>query len=241
MSAASVLDRAIEAYGGEERWRSLERIEARVSGSGLLFRWKRGRGFEDIAVTAKVWEPWCRLAPVDERGALGILDGHDVRIELPSGEVVAERPYARDSFPYGRRLFHWDLADAVYFTAYAFWNYLTLPALLIRDDIRWRQLDETTLEANIPDWIPTHSRKQKFHFDPETGLLSQYDYTAEVFGSWAKASHLLEHARSDGVVYTSDRLIMPTIAGKPGKFPVLIHGEVHEYHPIAAAPADAAS
>jgi hypothetical protein len=239
VSATEILDRAIEAYGGEERWRSIDEIEARVSCSGLLFRWKRGHGYDDLSLKAKVWEPWCRLAPVDKRGSLGILDGHDVRIETPAGELVDERHYAREKFPYGRRFFHWDLIDVVYFTAYAFWNYLTLPALLIRDDVKWKQIGESTLESNFPDWIPTHCRHQKFHFDPETGLLSQYDYTAEVFGGFAKASHVIEHAESDGVVYTSDRHIMPTIAGKPGKFPLLIHGVVHEYHPIERTAATA--
>jgi hypothetical protein len=233
MSASAILERAIEAYGGEERWRSIDTIEARGSCTGLLFTWKRGKGFKDINVRAKVWEPWNRLSPVDDEGSLGILDGHDVRIERPSGDLVAERKYARAKFPYGRRLFHWDLIDVVYFAGYAFWNYLTLPALLIRDDIRWDQLNDTTLEATFPDAIPTHTRKQKFHFDPETHLLRQYDYTADVFGSFAKASHIIEHAESDGVVYTKDRLIKPTIAGKPFAFPLLIHVEVDEYRPIS--------
>jgi hypothetical protein len=238
MSASAVLDRAIEAYGGEERWRAIEAIQARGSCTGLLFRWKRGRGFRNIDIHAKVWEPWIRLSPVDKEGSLGILNGHDVRIERPSGEVVAERPYAREKFPYGRRLFHWDLIDVVYFAGYAFWNYLTLPAMLIRDDVTWTQLDGTTLEANIPDWIPTHTRRQQFHFDPDTGLLRQYDYTADVFGSFAKASHIIQHGEADGVVYTKDRLIKPTIGGKPFAFPLLIHVEVDEYRPIerAAAP-----
>jgi hypothetical protein len=233
MSASTVLQRAIEAYGGEERWRSLDSIDARVTCGGLLFRWKRGRGFKNLDLKAKVWEPWIRLSPLDADGLLGTLDGHDVTIERPSGEIVEEREYAREKFPYGRRFFHWDQVDVVYFAGYALWNYLTLPALLIRDDIKWEQISDNVLEANFPDWIPTHARRQKFHFDPETGLLQQYDYTAEVFGGWAKASHALRHETSDGVVYTSERLIMPTIAGKPGKFPMLIHAVIDKYEPVA--------
>ena len=231
MSASVVLERAIEAYGGEERWRSLDTIDARATCGGLLFRWKRGHGFKNLDVKAKIWEPWIRLSPLDAKGLLGTLDGHDVKIERPSGEVVEERAYAREKFPYGRRLFHWDLVDVVYFTGYALWNYLTLPALLIRDDIKWEQVDDNVLEANFPDWLPTHTRHQRFHFDPDTGLLQQYDYTADVFGSWAKASHILRHAESDGVVYTSERLIKPTIGGKPFAFPMLIHAVIDKYEP----------
>jgi hypothetical protein len=43
----------------------------------------------------------------------------------------------------------------------------------------------------------------------------------------------LRHETSDGVVYTSERLIMPTIAGKPGKFPMLIHAVIDKYEPVA--------
>jgi hypothetical protein len=241
MSATQILERAIDAYGGEARWREIDTIDARATCGGLLFNWKRGGGFDNVEIKVKVWEPWARLAPVDSAGSQGILSGHGVRIESPAGELLAERPYARDGFPYGRRLFRWDLVDVVYFTAYAFWNYLTLPALLIRDDIRWEQLDETTLEANFPDWIPTHSRKQQFRFDPDTGLLEKYDYTAEVFGSWAKATHVLGHASADGVLYVNERHIRPHVNGKPAPFPLLIHAVVHDYRPHEAPAAAVAS
>jgi hypothetical protein len=81
--------------------------------------------------------------------------------------------------------------------------------------------------------VPSHSKKQRFHFDPETGLVTQYDYTAKIFGSWAKASHVIDHATTDGVTYTSKRLIWPTIAGKPGKFPLLFTVTLDNYRPIA--------
>ena len=32
---------------------------------------------------------------------------------------------------------------------------------------------------------------QRFRMDPATGLLVQHDYTAEVFGNWAKAANVV--------------------------------------------------
>ena len=61
----------------------------------------------------------------------------------------------------------------------------------------WTEIATNTLEARFPPHIPTHSEYQRFHFDPATGLLAQYDYTAEAFGSLAKAAQLiLEHGKS---------------------------------------------
>ena len=61
---------------------------------------------------------------------------------------------------------------------------------------------------------------------------------SSLFGAFAKASHILQHSESDGVVYTSGRLIKPTIAGKPFAFPLLIHAEVDEFRPVPAKEAE---
>jgi len=231
VAANAVLDRAVEAYGGEERWRGVETIRTVGSCNGLLSTWKRGEGFTDIDIEVRVREPWIRLSPLDDSATAGILSGEDVTLER-DGQVVETRTSARDRFPYGRQLFRWDQMDMVYFAGYAFWNYIVMPTLFLRDDIEWKQKSDTRVDAIFPPSIPTHSKKQRFHFDPETGLVSQYDYTAKVFGSWAKASHIFEHATNDdGFVYTSRRLIRPTIAGKPGPkpFPLLFDVKLKNY------------
>ena len=39
-----------------------------------------------------------------------------------------------------------------------------------------------------PHDVPAHSREQSYYFGPD-GLIRRNDYTAEVFGGWAKAAH----------------------------------------------------
>jgi len=117
-----------------------------------------------------------------------------------------------------------------YFLGYAMWNYLVLPALLLRDDVEWRDVSETTLEARLPPHLPTHCEIQRFHVDPETGLLRQHDYTAEVFGQWARAAHVVvEHARADGLTYPSRRRVK---AGSPTSR-TLIWIDLHDYHVLS--------
>jgi hypothetical protein len=223
--------RALDAYGGEARWRAATAVKARVSAGGLAFRQKWRPTFRDLGVEAEIAEPLVRLHPLDRRESVGILDGPAVRIENADGEVLASRSDPRSRFPYGRRLLWWDRLDQVYFAGYALWNYLTFPALLLRDDIDWTEVSDTTLEARFPSHLPTHCERQRFYIDPATGLLKQHDYTAEVIGGWARAAHVvLEHGAWEGIPFPSKRRITPRRSdGRPRRWPVLVWIEVHEW------------
>jgi hypothetical protein len=224
----------LEAYGGAGRWSAAQAVEARLSLHGLLFRWKRRTqgSWPDLRVRAEIGHPRTRLEPFDREGNVGVLEGHTVRIERPGGEVLESRANAREGFPYGRRLFAWDRLDITYFVGYAMWNYLTLPSLLLREDVAWSELPGSTLEARYPSHLPTHCAREQFLLDPQTSLLRQHDYTADVFGGWAKAAHLVTaHGRSGDLVYPSKRRVKPhNPAGRgalPG--PLLIWIDIHEY------------
>ena len=233
-AVTALAERMLEAYGGEARWRAATAIEARLAIGGLLFRWKRrtqGR-WPSVRVRTEVGNPRTRFEPIDAAGNVAILDGHAVRIERPDGTVLEERANGREGLPYGRRLFSWDRIQIGYFFGYTMWNYLTLPSLLLRDDIEWRDLSSDTLEGRFPPHLPTHCAAQRFHLDPETGRLRQHDYTAEPFGGWAKAAHMIrEHAQFDGLTAPSKRRVKPRdpIGGGPLPFPLLIWADVHEY------------
>ncbi|HUF53071.1 MAG TPA: hypothetical protein VMR52_04770 [Dehalococcoidia bacterium] len=155
-----------------------------------------------------------------------------MRIESADGNVLASRDEPRKYFPGGRRRFRWDDLDFLYFAGYACWNYVTFPALLLRDDIEWSEVSNTTLEAKFPASIPTHSPVQQFQFDPQTALLRQHDYTAEVFGDWAHAANVvLKHGTSDGIPYPSKRWVTPRRAdGTPRQFPLLVGIEITDWH-----------
>jgi len=118
-----------------------------------------------------------------------------------------------------------------YFANYAFWNYFTLPALLISDEVQWRESGPGVLDAAFPASIPTHCPQQRFHFDTDTGLLRQHDYTANVIGGFARAAHVIEsHATQDGLCFPSHRRVTPRgPRGRPLAGPTLIAIMVHDY------------
>jgi hypothetical protein len=225
--------RMLDAYGGEERWRSAQAVEARLTIGGLLFRWKRRREgrWPMVQIRCEIAEPRTRFDPIDRSGLVAVLDGHSVRVETHHGRVLERREDGRPN-PYGRNLLTWDTLDIGYFFGYTMWNYLTLPALLLRDDVEWREASDDTLEARFAPHLPTHSPVQQFHVEPATGRLRQHDYTAEPFGKWAKAAHMIaEHRDFDGLTAPSKRRVKPKdpIKGGPLPFPLLIWADVHEY------------
>ncbi|MDT3395888.1 hypothetical protein RKE29_04380 [Streptomyces sp. B1866] len=227
-----LVSRTLEAFGGAERWRRAERVEVELSCGGPLFRWKRGRAGtrHGLRVTLEVARQHIRLhdwdGPFD-----GVLEGHEVRLER-DGVVAERRADARAAFPGGRRAVRWDALDMTYFLGYALWNYFAFPALLLRDDMEWRAEGPHALLARFPGHLATHSPEQRFRLDPATGLVREHDYTAEVFGNWARACHLTDAYRTaDGVPYAARRRVLPRQPGKPAPMarPVLIWADIHDY------------
>ena len=237
MKLSETAEKAIAAYGGPELWQNAGSVETEVSADGLAFVLKRRPFFRHSKMTMDAHSPACRFTPIGRDPAItGVLDGGDVRLENERGQVISERRNARDYFTVGRRLFYWDDLDMSYFANYASWNYFTLPALLMREDIAWSETGPGVLQARFPETIPTHSRVQKFRFDPQSGLLIQHDYTADIISPLAKASNVVvRHSTNvNGLVYPSERVVTPrSPKGNPLPGPVLIHLILHDYRVIA--------
>lgn len=232
MNLHPIAHKAIEAYGGITLWQNYQHIEAEVSAHGLAFTLKRRPFFEHAKIEMDIARPFSKITPIDKHKQLtGVLDGNDVRLEDLQGNVIKERKNARAKFPYGRRLFYWDDLDMAYFANYAFWNYFTLPRLLINEDIIWKQKSEGVLQATFPDHLPTHNKVQEFRFNQTTGLLEQHNYTAAVISGLAKAANVvLKHQQAEGIVYPSSRLVTPRGSqGKALSGPSLINIRVHKF------------
>jgi hypothetical protein len=190
---------------------------------------KLRRSMRNVRLRAEIAQP---MMDPWGHGRRAVLDGSAlVRTEKADATVVTSRENPRSFFPGGRRRFRWDELDLAYFAGYAAWNYVTFPALLLRNDVAWTQLSETTLEATFQPTVPTHSPVQRFHFDRETALLRQHDYTAEVFGDWAAAANaVLEHGTWEGIPYPSKRRVTPRRPdGTPRPLPLLVGIDVRDW------------
>jgi hypothetical protein len=195
-----LLDDVLAAHGGRGAWESASEVSARLRSWGLALTMKRAaEPFRRYEARVSVGEPRTVISPYP--GGVGVYERDSVWIEGPGGAVVERRDEMRRRFPGLRRRLWWDPLDALYFAGYALWNYFNTPLLLTRCEIDERG---STLRVRFPPDVPSHARTSVFHFD-ERRLLTRLDYTAEVFGKWARAKHVCSAHR------TFDGLVVPTV------------------------------
>jgi hypothetical protein len=194
----AILERACEAHGGWEGWRSLrnisfvlERLEGAlpaIKGVGSTF---------PLPARIEVWphEQRARFAGYPDADHVGWFDTVDVRIERAAGDrVTAESRDHRATFRGFARNRRWSPLDALYFFGYALCHYHSLPftlaeGRLVRASVVGRRDQPLhALEIELPPDVPTHCRRQTFYFDGR-GRLTRHDYTADIVGSWARGAH----------------------------------------------------
>ena len=208
-----LLDEALAAHGGADALDGVDTIDVELRGGGLAFE--------------------THGAPADA-GFRASIDAHRPRVTFTdflrvgrtatfTPERVTLNGEARDDPRRRLGTLHprWDHLDLAYFCGYALWNYLTTPWLLTR--AHTKELPGRRLRVTFPRDIPTHCPVQTFHFD-EQGLVTRLDYTALVFGRWARAAHVCrEHRRFGPIVTPTVRRVTPRVAGRVVPEPTLVH------------------
>jgi hypothetical protein len=213
-----LLTEAVWAHGGIERWRAVRHmvIHARSGGIALPLRLKPA-AFKSYEANITAHKPGTVIAPYPAPGYEGVFEEGRVSIFGPEGRLIATREDPRAYFGGFRRKIFWDALDTLYFGGYALWNYLNLPFLLfnpafvVNEMEPWDEDGERLrrLHAVFPDNLPTHCKEQIFYFNSK-GLLVRHDYTAEVFGRWARAAHYSgEHREFGGIVIPTRRRVYP--------------------------------
>jgi hypothetical protein len=216
-AADGLLELALRAVGGKELFDQARQIAVTLHGSGTAVRSKRlGWIPGEIEVRCSVDEQRTTISPFPKQGQHGVFTGSAVCIEsVEDGAVVSSRTHPRSKFPGGRRVLWWDDLDFLYFAGYAMWGYLVAPYSFLwkgvetREIEPWQQDGETwrRLEVTYPEDSHVHCREQIYYYDAE-GRLRRNDYTAEVFGSFAKSAHMCaEHKTFDGLTLPTRRRV----------------------------------
>lgn len=220
---SSLLDRAIAAHGGAAAVTAgrAMRVQLRLRGNILATR-LRSSLVRPYNVTVDTRRPYATLEPFHRPGRVGIFDGDEISIR-EGDRTVATRSGAR---AHAASHVVWDELDVLYFVGYAMWNYMLTPYYFTWPGMEVRELDGDRLEVTYPEGFPTHCRTQTFHFASDGSLL-RLDYTAEIFGAWARGAHLLEdHRRFDGLLAATHRHVRPKFSGAEPKrwFPAAMEG-----------------
>jgi hypothetical protein len=215
-----MLEAAINRFGGDALWRKLDYVLLDIESIGGPLPTIKGIGrtfphFGRIQVFPKLF----RSVFYDRNGSLlGEFDSGSVHQPgLPP--VKNHRP----SFDGAKKHRPWNTQDAIYFFGYAFTVYLSIPFLLAGLPIKARRLRNGGLrvDADFPNQIHSHCRKQSFYFD-KSGLLVRHDYTAVIVGRTAWGAHFTsDYKEMDGLPVARQRHVYARLGSIATFIPVL--------------------
>jgi hypothetical protein len=236
-----LLEIALSAHGGLERWKRIKSIEVSLIISGQLLEVK---GFPEhlfTTITVDVDQPRTVMEPYSDETARGLYTPNRVWIESRTdANKVIELQRPRASFAGHVRETKWTQLQRLYFLGYGMWNYLVIPFLFVRngfevqeitpheeDGQRWR-----VLQVRYPKDIPTHCDTQQFYFDAD-GILKRMDYTTDILGGVA-SHYLYDHKTFDGLVIPKRRRVVrrtpagPKITGITAVFLDYLDVKIHD-------------
>jgi hypothetical protein len=214
---SDLLDLALKAHGGLDRWREVKSLDARVSLTGALYHLKGyPEGVPNVTVRIDTRRPAVTISPYARPDHRGYFTPDRVWIEDRAGQIVDERRDPRASFAGHVRETPWDQLHRLYFTSYAMWNYLTTPFLLTRPGFELEEIEPhqengeiwKCLRVKFPSDVPTHNNfqvggEQTFFFN-EQGLLQRLDYLAV----GPAAHYCFDHTNYQGIVFPTLRRVL---------------------------------
>ncbi len=216
-----LLELAVSAHGGLDRWKHIMSIDVSLIISGQLLEVKGFPEHQHTKVTIDADRPRTVMEPYGDEGARGIYTPGRVWIEArDDGREIVELTEPRASFAGHVRNTKWDQLQRLYFLGYAMWNYLTTPFIFVRDGFDLQELAPheedgqswRVMQVRYPKDIPTHCDTQQFYFNSD-GILKRIDYTTDVLGG--VASHYLYDPKNFAglVVPTRRRVVQRTPTG----------------------------
>jgi hypothetical protein len=227
----SVIDDAVSAHGGRDRWLAVTSLSAPVSMGGSLWSGKGHDGaFADAAVFIDPHRQHVEFSGFGSRRLRTWFEPGLVSVRTEDGTEIARHRHPRASFSQDASA-PWDNIQVVYFASYAIWNYLTLPYLLTTPGIQtveiepwpgadssWRRASADFADATVE----THNRLQYYSFDSDN-LLARHDYDADVLGGAPASNQATAYREFGGLLFPTRRRVTARSAdGAAGIGPILV-------------------
>ena len=193
-----VLEHALEAHGGIERWQKIDRINTTWTFHGLMFKMRlRENQLNKLKARIHTHKPAVEITGFLGKDTISTFTPTQVEIRKP-GEAPRARQNIRATFGGLRTLAWWDDLEMLYFSGYVLWNYSQLPFLLtwpgldIREGAPYQENGETwsRLDVTFPADVPAHSQEQSFFFD-KNGLLRRHDYYVAIMSKLARGARYI--------------------------------------------------
>jgi hypothetical protein len=208
----NLLDFAITAHGGLNRWNDFRTINIAASIRGGIWHIK---SVPDILKDIKI-----ELETKAEKLAMSF-PGQDKSTMFTPGLVtvkssgnVKDFKNPEEEFAGQTLLTPWQDVHVAYFSGEALWTYLTTPFLytypgFITEEIApWQENGETwrRLKVTFPNYIASHTKEQISYFGPD-GLLRRHDYTVDILGGATGANYAMNYRNVDGIIIPATRKV----------------------------------
>jgi hypothetical protein len=208
-----LLEKAIQAHGGWERWQGFKEMKATIVTGGAL--WGIKGLVQDPApreMTVSLHEQAASVRPFGNPDWHTSFKPGRIAIEDSAGAVVRERLEPRASFAGHQLDTPWDPLHRAYFNGYALWIYLTtpffmaMPGMQVTEIAPWVEGHEKWqgLRVRFPEGIETHSQEQDFYFGSDF-LLRRHDYHVDVAGGFAAAQYVGDIKEFSGLRFPTRR------------------------------------
>jgi hypothetical protein len=211
----TLLETAVEAHGGLQRWKQLSTLTAHASIGGGLWHFKGMPDvFSDTNITANLHRQHVQYSPFRKAGQHSVYEPVGTAILADNGAVLEERKSPRMAFGGHHLMTPWDDHHLIYFSGYAMWTYLTAPFLFMEPGFVSEELEPwleggeewRRLKVTFPESVQSHCEEQTFYFDSR-GLLQRHDYSVDVIGGSSSANYATDHKEFGGIVFPTKRRV----------------------------------
>jgi hypothetical protein len=211
---SNLLDLAVKAHGGLDRWNKVKAIKVAASITGAIWYVKGKPDFlKNVILTAETKR---EHLTVDFPGQNKRADFEPNRIviETADGTLIDARNDPEKSFEGQQRETPWDDIHVTYFVGEALWTYLNTPFLytqegFVTEEIPSIEAEGETwrrLKVTFPDTVKSHTKTQISCFGPD-GLLRRHDYTVDILGRATGLNYASDYRDVDGIIVPTKRRI----------------------------------
>jgi hypothetical protein len=212
---SDLLETAIAAHGGLDRWNELDAVSARLVQGGALWSIKGQEGvLADVFLRARLHQEQESHHPFGAPNLRSSFTPERVAIETTAGEVVESLDNPRASFAGHTLESRWSRLQLAYFVGTAMWTYLTQPFTQARPGFEtielepWQENGEEWRRLHVvwPSNLATHSTEQTLYVGPD-GLFRRHDYDVEISGSIGGAHYISDYAEVAGIMVPTKRRV----------------------------------
>jgi hypothetical protein len=209
-----LLQKAVDAHGGLNRWNEISKITVAASMTGAIW-FVKGQGdyLKDVVMTIDTTK---EKLVTDFPGQDKRLTFEPNRVVMTKrdGTILQERGDPEESFKGQLRETPWDDLHVAYFQGEALWTYLNTPFLYTQQGFETQEIESIVVDGEtwrrlkvvFPDRIKSHSREQISCFGRD-GLIRRHDYTVDILGGATGLNYASDYREVGGIIIPTKRRI----------------------------------